>query len=1098
MGSDKNVESFPSIQYGTCMFSDKTMLNLAHPSGESTKCYSCGTTVLSSMSTSASDGITALYYSPVTYFGTIVLSSTVTSVHYAVYPSCCPYISCAYDHLHCKRPFTHVRSIPPAFCSLDHSISWMSCYLRRKRSFIILKLFITQGTYRKHDFLALIYGLYGVSLRNSDHVVLLVAINIYMTIFEIQTLLLLLILSIYIMNCTVFLMNLENSLSTSYRSLIIQVKYYSGLIAAYYCSLCDHSKFYGGRAIAKRIVKGSKLMPFISSTCQLTVNYDDEDFQFVEYIPVEDVTAYLKVDNNLVAFNLPLTQLAEFLSRKELSNLATMHGLKVRGKDNINVLSEKFHGHECKVCPKYISLFRACNADGIRKANARDRQQKRRAKQKNHESHADPVQMAMPKFPPSPPSQELLEKIVEGFCNNTNPSLIEEAGCAVCGQLHPLSNLKPLSPASDYNFTLLEQPAVTRAERISVSQEVRAMDGPVLDRTCTRICLACECSLLSKKRPKLALANGLWIGDVPDVLKDLTFAERMMIARIRHNRCVVRVSSGRAKMVANCIMFSNPTVKVYNKLPPSREEMTEVLAFIFTGSAQPTENDFKRTPMLVRREKVSAALDWLMLNHCDYRDLEKSTENLNSYPLAGVPVVVNYKRTDTEDTNKLATAMSVHDVELEAGTEDGPCAFTVHGLTGDEFTKLSMNALKARALRHLETQGKTLGIGHEDQPQSMYDNPQAYPQMFPWLFPYGYGGLGQPLHRRLLSEKEHKHWLLMYHDKRFQQDLYFPIIAFNHEQMKSGITGSFLLAKRQNFESISLRLQTLDKEVLSNVTERLAKGENVRPVTDKEKACFEVLQILDHVGGYVKGSLTSKKYMRNQIWSLISFLGAPSWFITLSPADNRHPICLYFADTCETFSPEIHSSSERNRLIASNPVAAARFFDLMVRSFIKNVLGVDQAHPGLYGNTSGYYGTVEQQGRLTLHLHLLLWIHGALSLQEIRDRLMSEDSEFQHELTEYLDSVHQGDFITGNMDFVRSSVPVIPEPQGGIHAMLPRDQPGPLPNNDYKDPTMTLPVPPPLRCIGCTTDRCDTCQTGSWWQTFRKTVDDIVLKSNVH
>jgi len=145
----------------------------------------------------------------------------------------------------------------------------------------------------------------------------------------------------------------------------------------------------------------------------------------------------------------------------------------------------------------------------------------------------------------------------------------------------------------------------------------------------------------------------------------------------------------------------------------------------------------------------------------------------------------------------------------------------------------------------------------------------------------------------------------MYHDKRFQQDLYFPIVAFNHEQMKSGITGSFLMAKRQNFENISRRLQTLDKDVLSDVTKRLANGENVCPATDQEKACFEVLQVLDHISGHVKGSLTSKKYMRNEIWSLISFLGAPSWFITLSPADNQHPICLYFADTGETFSPEI-------------------------------------------------------------------------------------------------------------------------------------------------------------------------------------------------
>ena len=106
--------------------------------------------------------------------------------------------------------------------------------------------------------------------------------------------------------------------------------------------------------------------------------------------------------------------------------------------------------------------------------------------------------------------------------------------------------------------------------------------------------------------------------------------------------------------------------------------------------------------------------------------------------------------------------MSSHDLEEEEGTEEGICPFTVHGITGEEFTKLSMTALKARALKHLEDQGKMLGIGHEDKPQSLYDNPQAYPQMFPWLFPYGYGGIGQARLKKKVSEAEHKRCLLMY------------------------------------------------------------------------------------------------------------------------------------------------------------------------------------------------------------------------------------------------------------------------------------------------------------------------------------------------
>ena len=37
--------------------------------------------------------------------------------------------------------------------------------------------------------------------------------------------------------------------------------------------------------------------------------------------------------------------------------------------------------------------------------------------------------------------------------------------------------------------------------------------------------------------------------------------------------------------------------------------------------------------------------------------------------------------------------------------------------------------------------------------------------------------------------------------------------------------------------------------------------------TDEEKLCFQLIKDLDHVGGHVKGSATSKKYMRNEIWS---------------------------------------------------------------------------------------------------------------------------------------------------------------------------------------------------------------------------------------
>ena len=104
--------------------------------------------------------------------------------------------------------------------------------------------------------------------------------------------------------------------------------------------------------------------------------------------------------------------------------------------------------------------------------------------------------------------------------------------------------------------------------------------------------------------------------------------------------------------------------------------------------------------------------------------------------------------------------------------------------------------------------------------------------------------------------------------------------------------------------------------VLDDLSKMLSKGDRVKPVTEEEKACYQLISDLDHVGGHVKGFITSKKYMRNEIWSLISYIGAPSWFITFSPADNNSPICLYYADTKETFCPKVLSQNDRYRLIA--------------------------------------------------------------------------------------------------------------------------------------------------------------------------------------
>ncbi|KAF9459555.1 hypothetical protein BDZ94DRAFT_1381145 [Collybia nuda] len=118
----------------------------------------------------------------------------------------------------------------------------------------------------------------------------------------------------------------------------------------------------------------------------------------------------------------------------------------------------------------------------------------------------------------------------------------------------------------------------------------------------------------------------------------------------------------------------------------------------------------------------------------------------------------------------------------------------------------------------------------------------------------------------------------------------------------------------------------------------------------------------------------------------------------------------------------------------------------MVEMFVKHVLSIGGNHPGLYRNIAGYYGTVEQQGRLSLHLHMLLWLKGVLSPQEIRNKIMDPTSNFQRKIVEYLKSVHIGEFMTGSMQDIKDQ---LDENQG---------------SKSYKNPTQTLPDPPLPMC----------------------------------
>ena len=352
-----------------------------------------------------------------------------------------------------------------------------------------------------------------------------------------------------------------------------------------------------------------------------------------------------------ILLEIPLKDLAHRLSLKSLVSVCACHGINInKGNSTREKIENVTKIHDCRGCSDRLCVF-----EPVINVSDNDRAKTYREKCVKPDSDENKMQCKkwrkMNNFPPKPVSLRMTQNIIKGFVEDSDFSRLEEKGCAVCGRLTLKSQLTDVSSAG-LNMSLLYRPEVTRKARVSINDPIESLPGPVLASNCDGVCPTCFNVMKKGKTPKNALANGLWLGDIPDELRDLSWMEKRLIARISTNTCVIRVHASKLyKMRTNVVCRAIPMKKVYDVLPPKREEFEEVLAILFIGPSAPTPKEYKRTPLLIRRDRVSAALEWLKLNHADYSDLNISYNNLKEYPEDQPPVYVDYHQTTGDDTN---------------------------------------------------------------------------------------------------------------------------------------------------------------------------------------------------------------------------------------------------------------------------------------------------------------------------------------------------------------------------------------------------------------------------------------------------------------
>jgi hypothetical protein len=170
------------------------------------------------------------------------------------------------------------------------------------------------------------------------------------------------------------------------------------------------------------------------------------------------------------------------------------------------------------------------------------------------------------------------------------------------------------------------------------------------------LCYDCYLELERNLLPAFALANNMWIGQIPECLKTLTLVERLLIAKYFPTAYVVKLypkqSSGGHRDSSQLYSGFKGCVSTYpldpklvqsmvdgNLLPAPPVILSATVAVTFVTPSGKHEFCFPKT-LYARRNKIREALEWLKKNNPLYKDIIISEERLSMIPEDGVPIEI--------------------------------------------------------------------------------------------------------------------------------------------------------------------------------------------------------------------------------------------------------------------------------------------------------------------------------------------------------------------------------------------------------------------------------------------------------------------------
>ena len=802
----------------------------------------------------------------------------------------------------------------------------------------------------------------------------------------------------------------------------------------------------------------------------------------------------------------------------DLREIAHAHELSMSTRDTAQSLLERLSTHSCRrTCPTVLVVFRALQ-------RRRTEAQVQRNRTRSQEAAVTPTEAYT-----QVASEELRRTITGEWQNAVSTEQFQHAVCGPCGRRTLSRHITCMSPG-EFDLTLLRNdglPHKVRPTTYAFSAYEGALLHPkgLIDRwnvNDIRMCEVCRRDLvIRRKMPRLCLANFLYYAidelppDVKRAFNASTSTERILLARARCSRISYRFTELRKRQddvdgtedaapdnsggihshsqrcsKGNVLVMPQDSTHLNNVLPPPPETIRDTVCAVFVGKSKPTRETIgKCGPLLVRKSRMLHMIRFITDDNphyaCDTEFHGFSQRNLDNLfgPRTedqdeGIPCAVQVGFMQDSEAIRASVADYTERgvLESDADVDDNDTLLMDNvGYTMGDQAPVSYRDMKMKALSHCLGGGRFIRSQAGDRFIPDFENPSLLTWLFPHLDPWGIGGFHEPAREVPINMEEQLKYLLELDESPFERDPNFAFVYYNILQKKAVCDSVRFRVKIAEQTRVVRDLLAVDRAELERLIAKFKSNPRYEPETQEQSRLVSLVNKVGRMLHDLPGTAGYKLKLRNEIRALVNLRGTPAFFITLNPNDTTHPLVrLFSGDNIRLEHLEEGQELtewKRMQLVARNPGACAKFFHTMISSFISIVLRYGKPGRGLLGKCTAYYGTVEAQGRGTLHCHMLVWLDGHPSPQKMRDMMVNSE-QFQADMFTWLESIIKCELL--------GTTTVVTEPAGA----LPRPK---LPKSDgYVHPGTTL------------GPRMGDFQPDQFSMRFASDVNDIVMHTNWH